>query len=74
MCVGGGEGVCVWGGGGEGVQDNNSNIYLDPRYQLQYHVCRPVLAGGAVVTIAFHSHNACWYMRALNNNGNEHRR
>ena len=44
------------------------------RYRLQYHVCRPVLAGGAVVTNAFHTHNACWYMRALNNNGNEHRR
>ena len=33
-----------------------------------------VLAVGAVVTNAFHSHNAGWYMRALNNNGNEHRR
>ena len=30
--------------------------------------------GGAEVTNAFYSHNACWYMRALNNNGNEHRR
>ena len=28
------------------------------------------VGGGAVVTNAFHSHNsACWYMRALNNNG-----
>ena len=27
---------------------------------------------GAVVTNAFHSYNACWYMPALNNNGNEH--
>ena len=43
-------------------------------YRLQYHVCRPVLAGGAVFTNAFHSYNACWYTRALNNNGNEHRR
>ena len=33
-----------------------------------------MLADGAVVTNAFYSHNACWYMRALNNNGNEHRR
>ena len=30
--------------------------------------------GGAVVTNAFYSYNACWYMRALYNNGNEHRR
>ena len=30
--------------------------------------------GGAVVTNAFYSQNACWYMRALYNNGNEHRR
>ena len=28
--------------------------------------------GGGVVTNAFHSKNACWYMRALNNNGTEH--
>ena len=27
-----------------------------------------------VVTNAFYSHNACWYMRALYNNGNELRR
>ena len=27
---------------------------------------------GAVVTNAFHSYNSCWYIRALNNNGNEH--
>ena len=33
-----------------------------------------VLTGGAVATNAFHPFNACWYMRALNNNGNEHRR
>ena len=31
--------------------------------------------GGAVVTCtnAFHSYNVCWYMHALNNNGNDHR-
>ena len=71
MCVGGGGGggdVCVCGGGGS-RRFNHSNIY-----RLQYLVCRPVLAGGAVFTNAFNSHNACWYMRALNNNGNEHRR
>ena len=60
VVVGGGGG----GGGGGSRRYNHSNIYHD-----QYHVCRPVLAGGAVVTNAFHSHNACW-LRALNNNGN----
>ena len=30
--------------------------------------------GGAVVTVAFYSHNVCCYMRALYNNGNEDRR
>ena len=60
-------------GGGGGVQDAIQTSTMT-RYRLQYHVCRPVLAGAAVITNAFHSHNACWYMRALNNNGNEHRR
>ena len=63
-------GVCVGGGGGcQAVITIQTSTMT--RCRLQYHVCRPVLAGGAVVTNAFHSHNACWYMRALNNNGNE---
>ena len=37
-------------------------------------LCGPVLAGGAVVTNAFHSFNVYWNMCALNNNGYEHRR
>ena len=57
-------GVCVVGGGGS-RRYNHSNIYHDPA--IGYSItCQPVLAGGAVVTNAFHSHNACWYMRALN--------
>ena len=30
--------------------------------------------GGGSGFNAFYSHNECWYMRALYNNGNEHRR
>ena len=39
--------------------------------------CLSVLAGrgGAVVTCTnvFHSYNVCWYIHALNYNGNDHR-
>ena len=58
------------GGGGGSRRYKHSNISHDPA-----NVCRPpaMLAGGAVVTNAFYSHNECSYMRALNNNGNEHR-
>ena len=61
----------VGGGGGRDVVTIRTST-MTP-YWLQYHVCRPVLASGAEVTNAFHSYNACWYMRALNNNGYEHR-
>ena len=63
--------VCVCGGGG-----GQDVITIQTSTMLQYHVCRPpaVLAGGAVVTNAFYSHNACWCIRALNNNGNVQRR
>ena len=49
-------------------------------------VCVSVVGGQDVITIqtstmtppsatnAFYSHSACWCMRALNNNGNVHRR
>ena len=69
--------LVVRGCGGGGSKDVVPFKHIPwPRYRLQYHVCRPpaVVAGGAVVTNAFYSHNACWYMRALNNNGNERRR
>ena len=67
MCVG-----CGGGGGGGGGREVIT-ITTFTCYRLQYYVL-PVLAGGAVFTHEFHSHNACWYMRALNINGNEHRR
>ena len=67
--------VCV-GEVGESRRYNHSNIYHDPA--IGYSIVRVStargVAGGAVVTNAFYSHNACWYMRALNKNGNEHRR
>ena len=55
------------GGGDQGV----ITIQTSTMTPLSATVSR-VLAGGTVVTNAFHSYNACWYMRALNNNGNEH--
>ena len=64
VCVGGGG-----GGGGGSRRYNHSNIYNDPA--IGYSI---TCVGGAVVTNAFHSHNACGYVRVLNNNGNEHRR
>ena len=60
--------VVVVGGGGS-RRYNHTNIYNDPA--IGYSI---TCVGGAVVTNAFHSHNACWYMRVLNNNGNERRR
>ena len=64
----------VLGGGGGGNQDGIT---------IQTSIITPLLAtvsrvsvladgGRAVVTNAFHYYNACWYMCALNNNGNEH--
>ena len=50
--------VCVGGGGGGGGQDAIQTSTMTP-HRLQYHVWRPVFAGAAVVTNAFHSHNAC---------------
>ena len=75
VCVRGFMRVCVWWGGGQDVITIQTSTMMT-RNRLQYHVCRPpaVLADGAVVTNAFYSHNACWYMRALNIDGNEHRR
>ena len=62
------------GGGG-----NQAFITIHPSTMtlLSVTVSRvEVLEGGdgAVVTNAFHSYNAYWYMHALNNNGNEHSR
>ena len=70
LVVGGGG-----GGGGGSRRYNHLNIYHDPA--IGYNItCIAVLegGGGAVVTNAFYSHNTCWYMRGLYNNGNEHRR
>ena len=68
MCV-----LVVTGGGGGGGGQDVMNIKTSTMTPLSATVSR-VLADGGVVTNAFHSHNACWYMPALNSNGNEHRR
>ena len=65
-------GWCVWFGGWVGDQ-GVITIQTSTMTPLSATVSR-VLTDGAVVTNAFHSYNACLYMRALNNNGNEHRR
>ena len=67
--------MCVGGGGGGGGQDVIT-IQTSTMIPVSATVSRVStgVGGGEVVTNAFHSHNACWYMRALNNNGNEHRR
>ena len=69
MFVVGGHWWWWWGGGSQDV----IAIKTSAMTPLSATVSR-VLADGAVVTNAFHSHNACWYMRALNSNGNKHRR
>ena len=69
-------GLVWWGGGGGGgggrfIQTST----MTPLSATVSHKCVEVGGrGGAVVTNAFHSYNVCWYMRALNNNENEHRR
>ena len=64
---------CGVGGGGEGEFIQTST--MTPLSATVSHKCVGVgRKGEAVVTNAFHSYNVCWYMRALNNNGNEHRR
>ena len=66
--------VCVVGGGLVVVVGQDViTIETSTMTPLSAAVSR-VLLDGAVVTNAFHSHNACWYMHALNSNGNEHRR
>ena len=61
------------GGGGEGEFIQTST--MTPLSATVSPKCVGVgRKGEAVVTNAFHSYNVCWYMRALNNNGNEHRR
>ena len=73
--------MCVWGGGGGGEGQDVITIRTSIISPLSATVSRVLTArgvggreGGTVVTTAFYSHNACWYMRALYNNGNEHRR
>ena len=70
--------VVVVGGGGQDVITIRTSI-TTPLSATVSCVDRPRCwrgggGGGAVVTNAFYSHNACWYTRALYNNGNEHRR
>ena len=64
--------VCKGGGGIKDV----INIQTSTITPLSATVSRKCVGvggcSGAVVTNAFHSYNACLYMRALNNNGNEH--
>ena len=57
--------VCVCGGGQDVITIQTSTM-MTPQ--------SATVADGAVVTNAFYSNNACWYMRALNIDGNEHRR
>ena len=69
VVVGGG------GGGGGSRRYNHTNIYHDPAVGYSFtcvDLCWRVRQW-AVVRNAFHSHSPCWYMPALNNNGNEHR-
>ena len=64
--------VCKGGGGNQDV----ITIQTSTMTPLSATVSRKCVGvggcGEAVVTNAFHSYNACWHMRALNNNGNEH--
>ena len=64
--------LVVTGGGGGGGGQDVMTIKTSTMTPISATVSR-VLVDGGVVTNAFHSHNACWYMPALNSNGNEHR-
>ena len=77
--------VCVAGDGGGGVQDviTIRTSIMTPLSATVSCVDRPRCwrggggwggGGGTMVINAVYSHNACWYMHALYNNGNEHRR
>ena len=70
--------VCVYGWGGQDVITIRTSIMIPLSATVSsLSTARGVGGagrGGAVVTNAVYSHNACWYMRALYNNGNEHRR
>ena len=69
--------VCVCGGGGGGGQDVitiQTSTMTPPSATVSRVPTARVVGGLGMVTNAFYSHNACWCMRALNNNGNVHRR
>ena len=66
--------VCVCVVGGQDVITIQTSTMSPPSATVSRVSTAAVLAGGAVVTNAFYSGNACWCMRALNNNGNVHRR
>ena len=75
MCVCARARVCV-GDGGQDVITIRTSI-MTPLSATVSRVSTARGVGGwrgAMVTNAFYSHTACWYMCALYNNGNEHRR
>ena len=65
--------VVVVGGGGS-RRYNHSHIYHDPAIGYSIMCVDRCLREGQWLKNEFHSRNACWYIRALNNKGNEHRR
>ena len=67
--------VCVWGGGGGGqdVITIQTSTMAPPSVTVSRVPTARVVGGWGMVTNAFYSHSACWYMRVLNNDGNVHR-
>ena len=65
--------VCVCVVGGQDVITIQTSTMMTPQSATVSRVSTAPSVG-AVVTNAFYSHNACWKMRALNIDGNEHRR
>ena len=64
--------VCVWGGGDQDVITIQTSTMT--RYRLQHLVSTGVCGWGSGCKCISLLQRACWYMRALPNNGNEHRR
>ena len=67
VCVGG-------GGGGQDVITIQTSTMTPPSATVSRVPTARVVGGWGMVINGFYSHNACWCMRALNNNGNVHRR
>ena len=66
--------VCVWGGGGQDVIAIQTSTMTPPSATVLSVPTARDVGGWGMVTNAFYSHNACWCLRALNNNGSVHRR